>query len=227
MTDALLLWLALACGAAVLGWRWRVGAAARLAQRGRLLEAAGGLIQIDSTRRLASGFMRVEGQDGEARVILNPILDTLSARKLPVLWLSLTRIEPLPVTGSFNVMMRPSSTEVFSRFHELPITLDTPAGFPETCQVRCDGPGPYPPAELIARHLRPFHDGRAKELLITAQGIRIVWLVAEGERSNYLLFRDSEFGVDALPRGDLAFMLEAARALAGDIQQEQNKRQAL
>ncbi|RVD48265.1 hypothetical protein EN746_24420, partial [Mesorhizobium sp. M8A.F.Ca.ET.023.02.2.1] len=42
--------------------------------------------------------------------------------------------------------------------------------------------------------LEPFADGRAKELLITPNGVRIVWLLAEAERARYGVFRQAAFG---------------------------------
>ena len=50
------------------------------------------------------------------------------------------------------------------------------------------------PSETIAGHLDVFSDGRAKELLITPNGIRIVWLLAEADRARYGVFRQAEFG---------------------------------
>ena len=47
-------------------------------------------------------------------------------------------------------------------------------------------------------HLSLFADGRAKELLVTPNGVRFVWLLAEADRARYGVFRQAEFGDAAL-----------------------------
>lgn len=216
-TDALLISLALFAAAAFLWRRWRMGIEERATKRARLLEELPGLARIESKVILPSGFPRLEITVDGSRLILHPILDSLQMRKLPVLWLAITMLEKLPLRGKLDLMMRPSGSEVFSGFHELAQAIAPPPGFPEHCQLRGDGLEGLPPEELIARHLKPFADGRAKELLITPEGIRMVWLLAEAERANYLLFRDAEFEMESLPRDDLAHMLNCISALKEDI----------
>ena len=60
--------------------------------------------------------------------------------------------------------------------------------------MRTDRKGVRFPHEIIAGHLDIFADGRAKELLITPNGVRIVWLLAEADRARYGVFRQAEFG---------------------------------
>jgi hypothetical protein len=50
------------------------------------------------------------------------------------------------------------------------------------------------PAHVIAGHLDVFQGTRAKELLITANGVRLVWLLAEASRARYGVFREADFG---------------------------------
>ena len=67
-------------------------------------------------------------------------------------------------------------------------------GFPEGAVVRTDRRGVLFPRQRIADHLGIFADGRAKELLIMPNGVRIVWLLAEADRARYGVFRQAEFG---------------------------------
>ena len=60
--------------------------------------------------------------------------------------------------------------------------------------MRTDRKGVRFPLDIIAGHLDIFADGRAKELLITPNGVRIVWLLAEADRARYGVFRQAEFG---------------------------------
>ena len=97
------------------------------------------------------------------------------------------------------MMMRPGSPTTFSNFDHLDHTLPKAAGFPAEAVVRTDRKGVRFPSEIIAGHLDVFADGRAKELLITPNGVRIVWLLAEADRARYGVFRQAEFG-DAATR---------------------------
>jgi hypothetical protein len=101
---------------------------------------------------------------------------------------------PLPLTAKFYMMMRPAGPTTFSNFDLLPHTLKHPAGFPEQAVIRTDDAAAVLPADVIRPHIRDFFGARAKELLITGNGVRIVWLLAEAERARYGIFRQAEFG---------------------------------
>ena len=128
------------------------------------------------------------------RVQVRTIVDTLATRKLPALWLSVTVTGKVAVPGVFDMMMRPGSATTFSNFDHLPHTLRTPDNFPDEAVIRTDRDSSRFPMDIIARHLGVFADGRAKELLITPNGARIVWLMAEADRARYGVFRQAEFG---------------------------------
>jgi hypothetical protein len=127
-------------------------------------------------------------------VQVRPVVDTLAVRKLPVLWVLVTIPEPLPVRAIFDLMMRPAGPTTFSNFDHLPVTLDRLPDFPETGVVRTDDPEHVLPAHVVAPHLGVFHDRRAKELLIAPKGVRLVWQLAEADRTQYGIFRQAEFG---------------------------------
>ncbi len=80
------------------------------------------------------------------------------------------------------------------------------------------------PQEIIADHLGIFSEGRAKELLITPNGVRIVWLLAEAERARYGVFRQAEFGDATLDPALIERLLESASTLRDAI--NRNERQA-
>ena len=98
--------------------------------------------------------------------------------------------------GIFDMMMRPGSPTTFSNFDHLDHTLPMAAGFPPEAVLRTDRKGVRFPHDIIASHLDLFAEGRAKELLITPNGVRIVWLLAEADRARYGVFRQAEFGDD-------------------------------
>lgn len=141
-----------------------------------------------------AGVITWEGSWNGQRVQLRTIVDTLATRKLPARWLSVSITEKVAVPATFDMMMRPGSPTTFSNFDHLQHTLPKAPGFPAEAVLRTDLRGARFPQGLIADHLELFSEGRAKELLITPNGVRIVWLLAEAERARYGVFRQAAFG---------------------------------
>jgi hypothetical protein len=145
-------------------------------------------------QRGADGFPRMSGTYRDFPVQIYPLVDTLATRRLPALWLMVTLQDKLPVNAHFDLMMRPAGPTTFSNFDHLPHTLYPQEGFPEQAVIRTDNAEDMLPTSLIEPHLELFFGPRAKELLITENGIRIVWLLAEAERARYGVLRQAEFG---------------------------------
>ncbi|MBZ9722617.1 hypothetical protein LB516_12390 [Mesorhizobium sp. CO1-1-7] len=141
-----------------------------------------------------AGVITWEGSWNGQRVQVRTIVDTLATRKLPARWLSVSITEKVSVPAIFDMMMRPGSPTTFSNFDHLQHTLPKAPGFPAEAVLRTDRRGTRFPQSIIAGHMEPFSEGRAKELLITPNGVRIVWLLAEAERARYGVFRQAAFG---------------------------------
>ncbi len=163
------------------------------------------------------GFPRLTGRYQGFPIQIHPVIDTLATRRLPALWLLVTLQETLPVAGRFDMMMRPAGPTTFSNFDHLPHTLQHPKGFPEHAVVRSNEAGEILPSSLIEPHLGLFFGPKAKELLITKNGIRIVWLLAEAERARYGVFRQAEFGNPQIEGTVLKDLLERLIAIRNDI----------
>lgn len=145
------------------------------------------------------------------------VVDTLSIRKLPSLWMLVTLPEPLPIAGTFDMMMRPAAASTFSNFDHLPVIVPTPAGYPEHAMIRSDVAGGPFPASWLLPFLDPFENPGSKELLISPRGLRVVLQVAEADRVRYGVFRQADFGEAAIDqgqlRGALDYLIELQRAL--------------
>jgi hypothetical protein len=161
----------------------------------------------------AAGVVTWAGSWNGQRVQVRTIIDTLATRKLPARWLSVSITEKVGVPGIFDMMVRPGSPTTFSNFDHLPYTLPPFPGLPAEAVVRTDRRGVRFSQEIIAGHLDIFAEGRAKELLITPNGVRIVWLLAEADRVRYGVFRQAEFGDAALHPALIEKLLHAASAL--------------
>ena len=171
-----------------------------------------------------AGVITWEGSWKGRRVQVRTIVDTLATRKLPARWLSVSITEKVAVPGTFDMMMRPGSPTTFSNFDHLDHSLPKSSALPAEAVVRTDRKGVRFPQEIIAGHLGVFCEGRAKELLITPNGVRIVWLLAEAERARYGVFRQAEFGDATLDPALIERLLESASTLRDAI--NRNERQA-
>ncbi|TPN52047.1 hypothetical protein FJ981_17585 [Mesorhizobium sp. B1-1-4] len=170
-----------------------------------------------------AGVVTWEGSWNGQRVQLRTIVDTLATRKLPARWLSVSITEKTVVPGTFDMMMRPGSPTTFSNFDHLDHTLPKPPGFPAEAVLRTDRRGVRFPQNIIADHLEPFSEGRAKELLITPKGVRIVWLLAEAERARYGVFRQAAFGDAQIDPALISRLLVSLSGLRDAINRNERK----
>src|SRR3546814_8531601 len=70
-------------------------------------------------------------------------------------------------------------SDVFSSDLSPSASLDhaiaSPAGLPEHASLRTDRPDAMPPQAVMARHMDFFADPKAKEMLVTPKGVRLVY----------------------------------------------------
>ncbi|CDX45755.1 conserved exported hypothetical protein [Mesorhizobium plurifarium] len=170
-----------------------------------------------------AGVVTWAGSWNGQRVQLRTIVDTLATRKLPTRWLSVSITEPVAVPGVFDMMMRPNSATTFSNFDHLAHTLPKVLGFPADAVLKTDRKGVAFPQDLIATHTDIFAESRAKELLITPKGVRIVWLLAEAERARYGVFRQAAFGDAGIDPALIERLLEAASTLRQAINRRERR----
>ena len=170
-----------------------------------------------------AGVVTWAGSWSGQRVQVRTIVDTLATRKLPTRWLSVSITEPVAVPGVFDMMMRPNSATTFSNFDHLAYTLPKAPGFPPEAVLKTDRKGVAFPQDLIASRLDIFAEGRAKELLITPKGVRIVWLLAEAERARYGVFRQAAFGDARIDPALIERLLEAASTLRQAINRRERQ----
>lgn len=187
-------------------------------------DVAGSVENPTFEQRGADEFPRLSGMYKGFPVQIYPLVDTLAVRRLPALWLMVTLQGSLPVKAHFDLMMRPAGATTFSNFDHLPHTVKLHEGFPEHAVVRTDSIDDVLPAALIKPHLEPFFGPRAKELLITQNGLRMVWLLAEADRARYGVFRQAEFGEIQIDSRIVQDILDRLIAIRKDILEwEKNK----
>ena len=167
-----------------------------------------------------TGFARVSGHYRGQMFDVQVVPDSLHLRKLPCLWLLVTLVERLPVAGTFDVMLRATGAETFSRFGDLPDQIAVPAGYPDGCTIRTDAAGDVPSAAVIGRYMSGLDKARLKEVVVAGAGVRLVWLVQEADRGRYLLFRDAEMGGAPLSADILQPLMDGLCGLWADVMAE-------
>lgn len=168
------------------------------------------------------GFARVSGSRDGLPFDLQALPDTLTFRKLPSLWLMVTIPAPTALGATLDLMARPSGTEVFSNFAQLPVHLTTPDGLPDDVAVRTDDPAALPDRTFLDESILPilqrlFARERMKELVLSPKGLRIVWLAEEADRTRYLLYRDAEMGQAPLQPALLNVLVDDLTDLANRL----------
>lgn len=202
-----------AAGLAFLAWRQRGQTQALATRRKHYLDDCLLLFEDPVLSQTEIDYPRLVGRYKGHEVQITPVIDTLSVRKLPSLWLMVTIVAPMPFAATLDVMMRPIGTELFSNFHNLPNTLATPDGWPAGAVLRSDCWDGIPPLSAIEAHMPMFLHSKAKELLIKPKGVRLVWQVAEAVRGYYLVYRQAHFEVDRLDASLAETLIKRAWAI--------------
>lgn len=155
------------------------------------------------------------------RVRIQPIADHVGLRKIPSLWLLVTVYGRLPVSGVIDYLVRPQHIEFFSPVADLPVDLPIPPDWPQHAMLRTDRPGTRPTLERLGPHVRWFQEeSKAKELLVTPKGVRIVFQAYQARRPHYLVLRGVTFDTVAVPRELLLDLLDRAVAVYQDLSRE-------
>lgn len=151
---------------------------------------------------------------------LKPIADNLAFRTIPSLWLLVTLHEKVPFQGIFDFLVRPRNVEFYSPSERLKVDIAIPEGWPLPAVLRTDKPEEMPPQKVLESHMEFFDDYRAKEMLITPDGVRLVYQAKQAERSYYMLLRQIVFEDINIPRALVKNLLDAAVAIYEDLIRE-------
>jgi hypothetical protein len=199
--------IAFALGA--LAWLYRRDRARYRRQRGEVFSRCLDLFESYRVVQDDVDYPVLTGRYRGREIRLEPIVDHLTLRKLPSLWLRVSLIAGQPYRGIFDLVIRPRGTEFFSPASELGHDVRLPPGWPVDASLRSDDPIHMPPLEVMARHQALFEDPRMKELLVTPKGIRLVYQAQQAERSRYAVLRQVEFPDEALSPMLVRRLLEA------------------
>lgn len=201
--------------------RSRTAGTARRGARAQYLDGCRGLFGAVKSGVSPHGYQRLNGTYRGHLFDIQALPDTLTYRKLPSLWLLVTIPTPTGLTATTDLMARANGGEVFSKFGQLPVQIVTPSGFPDDVVVRTDDPGALPGPEVVDLLRLAFRAERLKELVLAPEGLRLVWLAEEADRTRYLIFRDSEMGAVPLAPEELSPLLDRLATLADLIEMKE------
>lgn len=214
--SGLVLLLLLVAGAVLLAVVQRHHVARVRADRGRLFADCSGL--LDDARLIPRGldFPLLQGRRGGHPVRLEPVVDTLSMRTLPVLWLVVTIAAPRVATGRLSVLARACGTEFWARHDEVGHTVAMGPEWPGELAVRVDAP------DALRRHAgllddirRLMTDERVKQVVMGPQSARVVWRCATADSATYRATRRVDVAGARVDAPALSALLDAVEELIG------------
>ena len=152
-----------------------------MASRRTLLDRCFALLSNAAIKHGGDGFPVLEGFRGNHFIRVELVSDTMTIRRLPQLWLKLTRVEVRPNLPEFSVLVRPSGMEFYSLTNEYSLVLEPPPALAPETIVRGDRPASQQMLDAVAPALRRMFAGpRMKEVAVTGRGLRLIWQTAEG-----------------------------------------------
>lgn len=210
--------LAVGAGLGYLFWRsQRRHREAVRAQRAGVFSRCEGLLEAPEQSQDDVDYPVLSGRYQGFRCRLTPVVDQITYRKLPAFWLRVDLFGPLPWAGVFDFLVRPNNMEFWSPLWSLPCQVQIPAGWPQHAVLRTDSPEAMPPRERLEQAMGFFADERAKELLVTPRGVRLVYLADEGTRLHHGVLRSAHFEHLPLDRSLVGGLLDRAVALYNDL----------
>ena len=150
-------------------------------------------VEAEVTERRGD-FPMLAGLFHSQRFTLEAFPDTLGYRKIPSLWMQVTLTATLPINGTVDILARPQNIEFFSPSNELHVALPAPTSWPQPILFRANTENHGLDIRRIETNVaKLFTDNRIKELLITERGLRVIYQLAQAEKSRYFVFRMAEF----------------------------------
>jgi len=185
------------------------------AERRTILDSVRTVLESSDLAQQGIDYPVLTGTYRGAPVTVALIADTLALRELPTLWLSVTRRQPLPVTGPVDILLRPSTSDIVSPGERFPAQHPAPPDWPAHIRVATPA-GHAPDLGELSAVLPLLHDPRTKDVLLTPSGARVVTRLARAQLGQYRIVKRSKFDV-SLSAEQLTDMLDAVCAMADGI----------
>jgi hypothetical protein len=141
------------------------------------------------------GYPTVRGRYAGTDVKLEMVVDTLTMRQLPRLWLVATVRRELALHNPVDMVLRPVSTDVVSPGARFACERPRPRLWPEHMRIATPLPGPIPELDELDVLTGLLRDERTKSVLVAPGGVRVVTELARGDVARYRVVRRADFHV--------------------------------
>ncbi len=209
------------CGAVILAVLHHRHVARVRADRGSLFDSCSAVLTDARVLRRGLDFPVLSGRWGAVPVRVEPVVDTLSMRTVPVLWLVATIGLPRPVAARLSVLARTCGTEFYSRHDEAGAPVQLGPAWPGSLAVRSDEPEELArQTDLLDRLAGFMADGQVKQVALSGATARVVWRCAGAASSTYRVTRRVDLtGVRADPvaLGEVLDTVLDLAAMAGGL----------
>ncbi|SEJ38290.1 hypothetical protein [Paraburkholderia diazotrophica] len=188
------------------------------AERRKLFDACFALFERHRLTQDAVAWPVLAGTYDGHEVHIAPLVDDVGFRKVPSLWLRVTVKRALPMSGTVDMLARAQNTEFYSPADGLPVRVATPHAWPGQMTIKADRPAAQLPLAVLDPHVKRFFaDPRAKEMLVTQHGVRMVYQAHGAGRSEYLVLRRAVFRDARLPATLVRSLLDQAVQVCADV----------
>lgn len=186
-------------------------------QRGALFDRVAHLFEDAEVHQDGIGYPVLTGRYRGCPIKLEPLVDSATFRKLPVLWLVVTHHRPLPVAAPLDVLLRPTGAEFFSPNADFEHDLLPGEDWPEHVRVATPDPSKAPPLSALGPIGSFISDTSTKEVYVARGGVRLVHQLAEGDQAHYRVTRRVELDTSGFGPERLAPVLEALVGIGDEL----------
>lgn len=162
------------------------------------------------------GYPTVTGRYAGYDAKVEFIVDTLTMRQLPRLWLTVTLKRRMEVDEPVDILLRPLSTDMVSPGQRFPYEHPAPAAWPDHIRIATPQPTRLPPLDDVDALTSLLHDPSTKSVVIAPRGVRVVHELARGEVSSHRVIRRPNFHV-ALEAARVRALLDIAMDVADGV----------
>lgn len=162
------------------------------------------------------GYPTMHGRFGEHAAKVELIVDTVTLRQLPRLWLAVTVKCPTSVSVPVDIVLRPLPTDIVSPGARFPYEHPVPPDWPPHIRIATPSPEPMPLLRELAALRSVLGEQETKSVLLAPRGVRIVTELARGDVALHRVARRADFRFE-LAESRLRWVLADALAIADDV----------
>jgi len=183
------------------------------AERRALLEDAASLFGDATISQHGIGYPTLHATDEGHRLTVQLVVDSLTLRRLPRLWLVVSVFRPTGLPGPVDILRAPEVPAMVSPSDRFRNVHPTPPGWPDDARVATPGPA-GPDLRAFEPAVPVLCEPQTKGILAGPGGVRVVQELARGDLGMWRVVRRVKFDVEAPSRAQVGRLVDAARRIA-------------